>query len=53
VKIARSRTRSAAPDLVLGTNGLLYVNASLLAPAEKKGRRKLRVVELTATRPPL
>lgn len=35
------------PDLVLGANGRVYVNAASLPLAERQGRRVLRVVELT------
>jgi hypothetical protein len=35
------------PDLVLGTNGRIYVNASSLPLAERQGRRVVRCVELT------
>jgi hypothetical protein len=35
------------PDLVLGTNGRIYVNAGSLPFAERQGRRVVRCVELT------
>ncbi len=36
-----------ATDIVLGTDGRLYVNSAALTLAERQGRRVLRVCELT------
>ncbi len=38
---------STSPDIVIGSDGRVYVNSAFVPVAERPGRRVLRIVELT------
>jgi hypothetical protein len=45
--IRRAYPMAADPDIVLGTNGRVYVNAASIPLADRAGRRVVRCLELT------
>jgi hypothetical protein len=45
--LRRSYPPAIDPDLVLGSNGRMYVNAASIPLADRQGRRVVRCLELT------